>query len=1118
MGQRERRATRRGPAFEWTEREPFRALARRGSGVFAVAGDDLILTWVNPVAGRSIGRSPRALVGTSALDLVHDDDHGPVLAALRDTPVGEQSAPVALRSVGPDGSWRNVEIVLTNLVDDPEVGGVVINARDIREPQIGEEPGTDDPFRLFASSAPIGILFLDSNGNATYVNERWLEITGMRPEDARGWCWLEATHPDDRDWVLESAMSAATLDGGSDIVQRVLRPDGVTVWIRSRSASVRGPDGAAYGHTVSVEDITSEVEARESTERLVQTLEATSDFVVIVDADGRLLYANPGARAVLGVDDISGLDSGVFERHLSAETFERFESEERPALRRDGAWQGEFTVNGDDGGEIPVHLSVRAHHDEGGDLKFVSAIGRDISERKVFERKLAASEARFRALVQHSYDLVSVWGRSGQCTYASPSHASVLGYPADLHPGGSTFDLLHPDDAPAAMKRFADAVEGEPIGPFVYRLRHADGSWRSVESVATRLFDDPDVRGLVVNSRDVTARHRAEHLATEQAEVLERAARGAPLDELLGDVASLVERWIEGGSTLIAVLGVDGATMRVAAAPSMPGACVEAYDGYVVHPQERRNSPDDLFFDAIRDDIGEPGVGRMLIEHGFQAYWVRVVRHSVTGVVLGSVLVHRRDHKTPEPHDLQLLDLAANVAAISIERAQSEARLAFQAIHDPLTGLPNRAQVLDRLREVVDEASDRNDVSAVFFLDVDRFKVLNDSLGHDAGDQLLVEFGARLLTDRRPGDIVARFGGDEFVIVCRNLPGQDAAHAVGRRLLELVQEPFEIDRSQVVVTASIGMAIVDGNDASALLRDADAAMYVAKDRGRNRLEVFDGSLRARAVDRLDTERELRHALAAGELTMHYQPGVRLTDGRVIGFEALLRWNHPERGLLYPAEFLPVAEETGLIADIGLWGLEEACGQLAAWNDRHPEWGRLVISVNLSARQLADRDLAVKVAAIAERTGVDPSTLAVEITESVLVDDPPLAIGTLRELRNLGLTLALDDFGTGYSSLLHLKRFPIQVLKIDRSFVNEIDVDEEDAAIVESVVMLARTLGLIVVAEGVERTEQAEHLLEIGCGLGQGFWWSPALPADEIEARLAGQISPLRLNGSAPVPA
>jgi diguanylate cyclase (GGDEF)-like protein/PAS domain S-box-containing protein len=442
-----------------------------------------------------------------------------------------------------------------------------------------------------------------------------------------------------------------------------------------------------------------------------------------------------------------------------------------------------------------------------------------------------------------------------------------------------------------------------------------------------------------------------------------------------------------------------------------------------------------------------------------------------------------------------------NIRDITERKAAEEAML-HQAFHDALTDLPNRALFLDRLGQALFRRGRRGAVTAVLFLDLDRFKWINDSLGHAAGDELLVEVAKRLDGAVRPGDSVARFGGDEFVVLCDDLDGDWSAMAVAQRITSALAPHFCIGGRDINVTASIGITTTTTSShatADTMLRDADAAMYRAKERGRDRVETFQGGMRARAIERLEIETDLRRALDRKELRVHYQPVVRVVGGNMLGVEALVRWEHPEKGMMAPAEFIPVAEETGLIQPLGEFVLGEACRQVAKWNREHAERAPLSVAVNLSARQMSAASLTELVQTALERSGLESGLLCLEITESVLMEDVAASRTVLQSLKELGVRLGIDDFGTGYSSLLYLRRFPVDFLKVDRSFVSGLGENSEDGAIVAGVLGLANALGVEAIAEGVEQPEQADKLAGLGCQLAQGYLWSRPLPPDELEA-------------------
>jgi len=434
------------------------------------------------------------------------------------------------------------------------------------------------------------------------------------------------------------------------------------------------------------------------------------------------------------------------------------------------------------------------------------------------------------------------------------------------------------------------------------------------------------------------------------------------------------------------------------------------------------------------------------------------------------------------------------------ERALYEERLSQQAFHDALTGLPNRALFQDRLDNALRQ---RGQTVGLLFVDLDHFKVVNDSLGHDAGDQLLCDVAQRLAGCLRDGDTLARLGGDEFTVLMPGIADAQVAEAVASRIESRLEPPFELPGQSVFVTASIGIATGDAlhDRSEALLRDADAAMYEAKAHGRARHAMFDPTMHTRAVTRLAIETDLRRAIDNDQLELHYQPIMWLGGNQIVGAEALVRWRRPDGTLVPPGEFIPIAEETGLIRPIGRWVLHEACRQLARWRADLPQAAGLAMSVNVSARQLQDASIVEDVESALRETGLDPGSLILELTESAVVETFEGASATLQKLRWMSVQLAMDDFGTGYSSLSSLSRLPLDILKIDQSFVARIDQDAEGRAIVYAIVSLATALGVRVTGEGIETASQLSTLIELDCNHGQGFLLGRPAPPDELAATL-----------------
>lgn len=464
--------------------------------------------------------------------------------------------------------------------------------------------------------------------------------------------------------------------------------------------------------------------------------------------------------------------------------------------------------------------------------------------------------------------------------------------------------------------------------------------------------------------------------------------------------------------------------------------------------------------------------------------------------ILQSVSLVRGDDETPLHYIFQLLDVT--------ERKESEEKIHYAAFHDGLTGLPNRILLTERLSLAVERAKRQSDYQfAVLFIDLDRFKFVNDSLGHQYGDMLLMQVAERLQQSVRKVDTVARLGGDEFAILLDGIEGLESATPTAERIQAQLTAPYDLQGKEAHISGSIGIAVSTTGYQSPedILRDSDLAMYRAKANGKARHELFDQSLHDHAVQQMELETALRHAIEKQELKIYYQPIMLLEASSVSGFEALVRWQHPVRGIIPPMEFIPLAEETGLIVELDLYVLGEACRQTAAWHHLFPSATPLTISANLSAHHFKHPDLLEQVEAILTTTGIDPRCVRLEVTESLVITDPALAADILHKLKALGVKLSLDDFGTGYSSLSYLHRFPFDILKIDRSFVGRMEQDASSVQIVETIILLAEKLQMDVVAEGVETVAQQEHLCLLHCRYGQGYLFSKPVPTEAAEALL-----------------
>jgi diguanylate cyclase (GGDEF)-like protein/PAS domain S-box-containing protein len=802
-------------------------------------------------------------------------------------------------------------------------------------------------------------------------------------------------------------------------------------------------------------------------QRAEDVLDSAPDPLLVVDGEGILVWANRAAERLFGVtlEDAVGtpgldlvhpddLEFAVLSMSSVREKVVGSPIEVR-LLAHDG-WRLIELVG------APMPGSARGE---------VVLSLRDLTDRRRFE-VAADDDARFRSLVHNSTTLTMLVCASGELTAASGALARLLGHDPGIAVGQPLVALVDPEDRDTVVAALA-AATAAPSGAAgalsveARLIRNDGGPPVPFELTIVNLVDDPTVAGLVVSGHDITDRRAAEDSAHRALSLL-----GATLN-----------------STTDGILVVD----RNGAITTVNARFAELWR----IPQELLDAGDDA---AALDHV----VGQLADPEAFRA---KVAELYSDPAAHSHDLLHFRDGRVferfsrPQWVGGEIVGRVWSFLDIT-ERMQLEQQLAHQALHDSLTGLANQSLFRDRVEHALTRLGRHGGRLAVMFLDLDDFKSVNDSLGHPSGDRLLVEVSRRVERAIRATDTAARLGGDEFAVLLEDVGDDDEIVDVAERLLRSVRQTVSLDGTEVSTSVSIGVALADPSmTCDQLLRDADLAMYTAKRRGRGRFELYRQEMHAAAVERLTLETELRHALERDELVVHYQPIIDLATAGVWGVEALVRWHHPTRGVLGPGSFLRAAEETGLIDQLSRLVLSQACAQAGAWRRAAPHLRDLSISVNVSAGLLVEPALAHLVDEVLAEHQLDAHALILEITEGAMMHETEDVIANLERLKAVGVRIAVDDFGTGYSSLAYLQRFPIDILKVDKSFVDGLGRASADAELAQAIIRLAHALHLTPIAEGIERSDQRARLRDLGCDLAQGFLFGRPADADTVTALL-----------------
>ncbi|MEP7214324.1 MAG: PAS domain S-box protein [Acidobacteriota bacterium] len=885
--------------------------------------------------------------------------------------------------------------------------------------------------------------------------------------------WIRVIHEDDREWVFSRTKTSTASGKEVDYEYRIIARDGTVHWVRDRGCLIRTGDGMVACREGVILDITeqkrAEAELIEGEERFRNLVENASDIIYVHDLKGNYISINKAAERIFGY---------TREEALAMNMAEITAPEHHNLIRRqltkklDGiAKQTSYEIDcyKKDGSRITLEVNSSPIMADGKAVA-VQGIARDITERKQGEEALRLSEEQYRDLFENANDLIYTHDLAGNFTSLNRAGELITGYTREEAMSMNIAQVVAPENLEAARAMTLQKMNGSAPTSYELEIMTKSGSRVSLE-LSTRIIMQNGVAvGVQGVARDITERKRAEE--TIRASELRYRQLGEGI---------LQQIWTADADGRLNY--VNGRTVEYFSS-SMEAVIGEGWKENI-HP----------------DDLGES-----------TRRWERSL---CTGAHFEAEFRLRRydgeyrwhvAKATPGRDENGIINIWFGSNTDIHDQKTSEEKLHYHARHDSLTDLPNRVEFMHNLKAAVERSKvSPGSAFAVLFLDLDRFKVVNDSLGHAVGDKLLIAIAGRLQACVRPGDIVARLGGDEFTILLNRTGGIADVTGVAERLQTRLAAPFKLGNYEVFTTASIGIIMSDetARQPEDFLRDADSAMYRAKDAGKARYEVFDRQMHVRNLNLLQIETDLRHAVERSEFEVHYQPIVELRSGCIREFEALIRWNHPTNGLISPNEFIGVAEETGLIIPIGKWILQEACRQIAEWQSRFAF--PLSVSVNLSAKQLMHPSLIDQVNEILAETGMDPRQLKLEVTESTVMEHGDRSQSVLATLDELGISLSTDDFGTGYSSLSYLQRFPFDRLKIDRSFIDKMDKDEKSRAIVKTILMLGENLNMDVVAEGIETERQLKLLMSLGCRHGQGFLFSHPLEARRAEKLLQPSI-------------
>ncbi|MCM1982869.1 PAS domain S-box protein [Lyngbya confervoides] len=958
-------------------------------------------------------------------------------------------------------------------------GGRIEYYSDITARKVASE--SIEQLGIAVENAMSGISKLDTEGNFVMVRQDYARLLGYEPEELVGRPWTQTVPQGD--YALALATYRQMLETGrAEKELQALRKDGTRFYKQILLVKSVNADGAWDGHYCFMRDITDRKRTDERLRLLEAAIANASDAVLItaaepIDETGpEIVYVNEAFCQATGYSlaEVKGKTPRILQGPRSDRaTLNQL----RQALEHWQPFRGELLNYRKDGSEYWVELNISPVANESNWYTHWVAIQRDISDRKRAEQEILETRNFLDNVINHLPVAVFVKDatpdRFGQFMLWNQTSETLFGLPASQTLGKTVHDLFPQPEADFFEQEDRTAVTSQQIVSVpVEAIESPHLGQRYLYTVKVPVFSDSgDPKYLLCFSEDITERRTAERVLRDS-EATNRA--------LLQAIPDLLLR-----------IQADGTYKQVFSfmdSPSEPGIGGRGGKIQDVLPPEK--VAERLFY-----------IQRALTTRQLQVYEYQI---ELQGKVI------EEEARIIAIGDQEVLMMIRDIS----DRKQAERQLRFAALHDELTGLLNRSAFFNRVDHCLKRLKRHEDHRfALLFIDLDRFKVVNDSLGHQVGDQLLIAIATILRNAVRETDTVARLGGDEFTVLVEEFQALEEVIQVVERLLDQLNLPIQLESHQLYTSASIGVVLgnPDYESSEDLIRDADIALYRAKDNGRSRYEIFNRAMYQAASRRLSLENDLRQAIQNQEFEVYYQPIICLRQGHIVGFEALVRWHHPQKGMISPGDFIPIAEETGLIVPLGYWVLRTACHQMKTWQSDYPQATTAQICVNLSPQQLRDPQIQEHIRLSLSETGLAPQCLELEITESMLIEYTDLAVDLIQSLRNQGIGFSLDDFGTGYSSLSYLHRFPVDTLKVDRSFVQRLQPNSENYEIIQAMIALAHTLSIEVVAEGIESPEHVELLQNLGCEFGQGFLFSRPVTADRA-GELLGQYRLLRADG------